>query len=51
MQTINNQQVLVATYQLTDNGVLDLDPVTGKIVDPVGLGQAVVGMPNTGFNR
>ncbi len=47
--TINGQQVLVVTYELVDNGPLDLDPTTGSIVDPVGLGTSVVNAPNTGL--
>ena len=51
-QTINGHQVLVATYQLEDNdSILDLDPVTHQILDPVGLGTTVVDAPNTGFYK
>lgn len=48
--TIDGQQVLVATYELVDNGPLDLDPADGALSDPVGLGAAVVSVPNTGFS-
>ena len=48
--TINNQPVLKLSYQLTDGGPLDQDnTVNGTIVDPVGLAQATVGVPNTGL--
>lgn len=50
-QTINNTQVLVVNYQLDDNGILDLNPASGSILDPVGLGSVVTGTPNTGFNH
>jgi len=48
--TINNQPVLKLSYQLTDGGPLDQDGVAnGTIVDPVGLAQASVGVPETGL--
>ncbi len=41
--------VTKVTYQLVDGGPLDADgTINGSIVDPVGLGQAVVGAPRTG---
>lgn len=52
------QPALQVQYTLIDNGSLDLDPVIGKIKDPVGLAQvtgastttgAGVGAPNTGL--
>ena len=36
--TYQSQSALKLTYTITDNGSLDLDPVTGQIKDPVGLG-------------
>ncbi len=39
--TYAGQPALRLTYVITDNGSLDLDPVTGQIKDPVGL--AVLG--------
>ena len=48
-QTIGNKNVVTATYTITDNGVLDLDPASGKITDPVGLANLTVGIPNTGL--
>ena len=48
--TINNQTVLKLSYQLQDGGPLDQDNIAnGTIVDPVGLAQASVGVPNTGI--
>lgn len=32
-----NQHALKLTYTITDNGMLDLNPITGKVTDPVGL--------------
>src|SRR5690606_2317991 len=50
--TINSHQVTVATYNITDGGVLDIDgAVNGQIADPVGLASPVVGAPNTGFRE
>lgn len=47
--TINGQSVAVATYQITDGGVLDMDgAVDGQLTDPVGLATNVAGTPNTG---
>ncbi len=48
--TYQNQPALALTYTITDNGQLDLDPVTGSVKDPVGL--AVVGeLANTGQSQ
>lgn len=48
--TIDNQPVLKAAYRVVDGGELDQDHVAdSNIVDPVGLGQSVVGAPNTGL--
>jgi len=48
--TINNQPVLKLSYQLQDGGPLDQDnQANGTIVDPVGLAQASLGVPNTGI--
>ena len=47
---INTKPVLKLSYQLTDGGPLDQDGVAnGTIVDPVGLAQASVGVPDTGL--
>jgi len=48
-ETIGGQAVVVASYQVTDGGSLDIDgQENGIIVDPVGLGVLVTGAPNTG---
>jgi len=48
--TIAGNTVTKASYQVTDGGSLDDDGVAdGNIVDPVGLAQASVGVPNTGL--
>lgn len=48
--TIGGQAVTKVTYQVTDGGLLDTDgTANGAIVDPVGLAQSVVGVPNTGL--
>lgn len=48
-QTIYGQNVVVATYEVTDGGPLDADGVAnGTIVDPAGLASAIPGAPNTG---
>jgi hypothetical protein len=48
--TIGDRTVAKATYQVTDGSSLDLDgAANGSIVDPVGLGQSVIGAPNTGL--
>ena len=37
------------TYQVSDGSSLDSDgSANGTIIDPVGLGQAVIGAPRTG---
>lgn len=38
--TYNSQPALRLTYTIADNGILDLDPETGKVRDPVGLAVA-----------
>lgn len=51
-RVIYAQPVLVAVYNVTDGGTLDIDNVAnGKIIDPAGLGVLSVGSPNTGFGR
>lgn len=41
-RTIDGHTVTVATYQITDGGVLDMDgAVNGELADPVGLAAAV----------
>ena len=48
--TLNNQPALQVSYSITDGGPLDQDnTVNGTIVDPVGLAQASVGVPDTGL--
>jgi len=48
--TYNNKSMLRLTYDITDGGLLDQDnTANGTIVDPVGLAQASVGVPNTGL--
>ncbi len=47
--TLNNQHALQVTYNLSDNGPLDLDPNPGSIKDPVGLATQDVTSPNTGL--
>jgi len=48
--TIGGQTVTKAVYQVTDGGILDTDgAANGTIVDPVGLAQSSVGVPNTGL--
>lgn len=42
---------LIVAYTITDNGVLDTNPASGVITDPVGLASLAVGVPNTGLNR
>lgn len=47
---INDQNVVIASYVITDGGELDVDSaVNGSIVDPVGLASLAVGAPNTGL--
>lgn len=49
-EIIDGSKVLVATYQITDGGELDIDgAANGTIVDPVGLASQEVGAPNTGL--
>ncbi len=49
---VNGENVVVATYEIADGGVLDTDgQENGVIVDPVGLASLVVSVPNTGFRR
>ena len=41
---------MVASYQVADGGILDLDnQADGTIVDPAGLALQAVGVPNTGL--
>ena len=48
--TLSGSPAISATYQITDGGSLDQDgTVNGTIVDPVGIGNAVVEAPNTGL--
>lgn len=48
--TIDNKPVISLSFTITDGGPLDQDnTANGTIVDPVGLAQASVGVPNTGL--
>lgn len=47
-QTIDGKSVTVVTYQIADNGPLDLNPVVGEIADPAGVGVSAIGAPRTG---
>lgn len=50
-QTIDNQPVKVATYQVQDGSNLDLDSeANGTIEDPAGLGEATEVLADTGEN-
>jgi photosystem II stability/assembly factor-like uncharacterized protein len=48
--TLEGQHALMVTYTITDNGQLDLDPTSGKIIDPVGLATLSNQLANTGDN-
>ncbi|HJQ08212.1 MAG TPA: lectin-like protein [Candidatus Saccharimonadales bacterium] len=49
-QTIGGRTVTIATYHVTDGSELDEDAAAnGTILDPAGLAQNVVGVPNTGL--
>lgn len=51
-QDVYGQNVITATYQVTDGGVLDIDgEANGVIVDPAGLALSALSAPNTGFER
>ncbi len=39
--TVSGQHALVLTYNITDNGPLDLNPALGAVTDPVGLATVV----------
>lgn len=49
--TIDGHIVTVASYQITDGGILDMDQEPGMIADPAGLASTLggVGVPVTGF--
>ncbi len=48
--TIGGQTAVKVVYQVTDGGPLDQDgTANGNIVDPVGPGVSVLGVPNTGL--
>lgn len=48
--TLGGDSALKITYTIIDGGELDQDGVAnGVIVDPVGLAQQVLGVPNTGL--
>ena len=50
--TYNNKSMIRLTYDITDGGLLDQDnTANGTIVDPVGLAQATVGVPDTGLGK
>lgn len=49
-RSIDGVKVTVATYEITDGGVLDMDgEANGIIVDPAGVARLVIGVPNTGL--
>jgi photosystem II stability/assembly factor-like uncharacterized protein len=48
--TLEGQHALMVSYTITDNGQLDLDPTSGKIIDPVGLATLSNQLANTGDN-
>lgn len=48
--SLNDLPAIEVAYEITDGGELDQDgEANGEIVDPVGLGTAIVGAPNTGL--
>lgn len=64
--SLNGQNAIQAIYTITDNGPLDINPATGELRDPVGLGvplgstnnstaatagAATANAPLAGFNR
>lgn len=63
--SLNGQNAIQAIYTITDNGPLDINPATGELRDPVGLGVPVsstnstaaaagattANAPLAGFNR
>ena len=49
-RTIAGQNITNVSYEVVDGGELDIDGLkNGAIVDPVGLGHLVVGVPRTGL--
>ncbi len=48
--TLEGQHALMVSYTITDNGQLDLDPTSGKIIDPVGLATLSAQLAETGDN-
>lgn len=48
--TLEGQHALMVSYTITDNGQLDLDPTSGKIIDPVGLATLSNQLASTGDN-
>lgn len=50
--TLNNGPAIKVTYNINDGGPFDTDgAVDGNISDPIGFGQLVVNVPNTGLIR
>ena len=48
--TIGGVPATKVTYEITDGGALDQDGVSnGLIIDPIGLGEVVIGAPKTGY--
>ena len=47
--SLEGQPALRVTYNIVDNGPLDLNPATGEVADPVGLAVAELGAPATGI--
>lgn len=48
--TLEGQHALMVSYTITDNGQLDLDPTSGKIIDPVGIATLSAQLAETGDN-
>jgi hypothetical protein len=50
LPVIAGQNITNVSYEVVDGGELDIDGLkNGAIVDPVGLGHLVVGVPRTGL--
>lgn len=49
--TMGGKHALLVTYNIVDNGPLDMDPDDGEVADPVGLAVAAVNSPDTGYGQ
>jgi hypothetical protein len=49
--TYESQPALQVTYNIVDNGPLDLDPDDGEVADPVGIAVQEIESPNTGKQK